>query len=112
MKIYVPNNTDYKCFVVHSDSVIRAYKTIPTYNSDVDYRDYYYTSNYLYRDGVQSFGTYSTLPICLSNDVLTTSVYYRNDFDSILVITFILLIICFYFPYKIISRLFGRWLKL
>lgn len=112
MKIYVPNNQDYSCFVVQSDSIIRAYKTIPTQNSSVDYRDYYYTSNYLYRDGTQTFSNYSNLPVCLPNEELTTSVYYRNDFDSILVITFILLIICFYFPYRIISRMFGRWLKL
>lgn len=112
MQIYVPNKDNYSCFVVQSDTVLRAYKDIPQHNTDVQYRDYYYTSNYLYRDGIQSFSNYSILPVCLDNSIVTSSVYYRNDFDSILVITFILLIICFYFPYKIISRIFGRWFKL
>ena len=111
-KIYVPDLDTYKCFVVKNDTTIRAYKEIPVNNRDVSYRDYFYTSNYLYQDGVQSFGSYSTLPICLDSAELTNSVYYRNDFDKILIIFFILLLICFYFPYKIISRSLGRWLKI
>lgn len=112
MQIYVPDKENYTCFVVQSDTVLRAYKDIPQHNAEVEYRDYYYTSNYLFRDGIQSFSMYSALPRCLDNSIVTSSVYYRNDFDSILVITFILLIICFYFPYKMISRIFGRWFKL
>ena len=107
--IYVPDLENYKCFVVRNESTIRAYKNIPVNNSDVDYRDYYYNSNYLYQDGVQSFGPYSTLPICLDNSKLTDSVYYRNDFDSILVIFLIMCIFCFYLPLKIFVRLFRRF---
>lgn len=110
--IYVPDLENYSCFVVRDETTIRAYEEVPQRNQEVDYRDYYYNSNYLYQDGTQSFGNYSTLPVCLSNDVLTSDVYYRNDFDRILVIIFILLIVCFYFPYRIISRFFGRWLKI
>lgn len=107
--IYVPDLESYKCFVVRNDSTIRAYKNIPQNNMDIEYRDYYYNSNYLYQDGVQSFGAYSTLPICLDNSKLTDSVYYRNDFDSILVIFLIMCIFCFYLPLKIFVRLFRRF---
>lgn len=107
--IYVPDLENYKCFVVRNESTIRAYKNIPVNNSDVSYRDYYYNSNYLYQDGVQSFGPYSTLPICLDNSNLTNNVYYRNDFDSILVIFLIMCIFCFYLPLKIFVRLFRRF---
>lgn len=107
--IYVPDLKTYKCFVVRNESTIRAYKNIPQNNMDIDYRDYYYNSNYLYQDGVQSFGPYSTLPICLDNSNLTNNVYYRNDFDSILVIFLIMCIFCFYLPLKIFVRLFRRF---
>ena len=107
--IYVPDLETYKCFVVRNDTTIRAYKDIPVNNSDVAYRDYFYNSNYLYQDGVQSFGPYSTLPICLDNSNLTNNVYYRNDFDSILVIFLIMCIFCFYLPLKIFVRLFRRF---
>lgn len=107
--IYVPDLETYKCFVVRNESTIRAYKNIPQNNMDIEYRDYYYNSNYLYQDGVQSFGAYSTLPICLDNSKLTDNVYYRNDFDSILVIFLIMCIFCFYLPLKIFVRLFRRF---
>ena len=107
--IYVPDLETYKCFVVRNESTIRAYKNIPQNNMDIEYRDYYYNSNYLYQDGVQSFGVYSTLPICLDNSNLTNNVYYRNDFDSILVIFLIMCIFCFYLPLKIFVRLFRRF---
>ena len=107
--IYVPDLENYECFVVRNDTTIRAYKNIPVNNSDVAYRDYFYNSNYLYQDGVQSFGPYSTLPICLDNSNLTNNVYYRNDFDSILVIFLIMCIFCFYLPLKIFVRLFRRF---
>ena len=29
MKIYVPNKENYKCFVVRSEEVIRAYEEVP-----------------------------------------------------------------------------------
>lgn len=112
-KIYVPDLQNYKCFVVRDANTIRAYKEIPQRNTEIDYRDYFINSHYLYNDSTQSFGNYSTyLPVCLDNDVLTDSVYYRNDFDSILVIFFIMLLVLIYFPFKIVSRALGRWLKI
>lgn len=107
--IYVPDLENYKCFVVQNENVIRAYKTIPRNNTEINYRDYYINSNYIYKDGYQSFGNYSSLPVCLASDVLTDEVYYRNDFDSILIIFIILCLIFFWFPLKLLTRIFKRW---
>lgn len=110
MMIYVPD-LNYKCYVLINKDTIRAYETKPYnpgYNQQVNinYRDYYITSNYLYTDGVQSFGNYSTLPICLATSKLTDDVYYRNDLDKILVIFLILCIFMFLIPLKLFQRFF------
>lgn len=107
-KIYVPDLTIYKCYVVRSDSTIRAYKDIPKNNTEVEYRDYYYNSNYMYQDGIQSFSSYTTLPVCLNNDVLTSDYYYRNDFPYILLMFLIISLFCIYLPFKVLFRLFRR----
>lgn len=106
--IYVPDTTNYQCFVVQSSDIIRAYEQVPNYNTIVNYRDYYIKSNYIFKDGSQSFSNYSTLPVCLDNTNVTTSYYYRNDFDSILIIFLIMCIFCFYIPLKIFVRLIRR----
>lgn len=111
--IYVPENSSFSaCYVVNSADTIRAYSSVPTQNSTINYRDYYFNGAYLYKDGVQSFSQYSTLPICISSSEISHNVFYRNDIDRILITFIILLIICFYFPYKIIARALGRWFKL
>lgn len=107
--IYVPDIENYKCFVVRSEEVIRAYEEIPTNNSTIQYRDYYYNSNYLYNDGEQSFSQYTTLPVCLSDNVITNNVYYRNDIDSILIVFTILCIFGIWIPLKVFMRLFRRF---
>lgn len=111
MKIYLPN-TRYACYVVQNEGVIRAYDQTPNYNTSINYRDYYIDSDYIYRDGVQQFGSYSTLPVCLDSSVITNEIYYRHDIDSILLIFLILFIFVIALPYKIMSRAFGRWLKI
>lgn len=108
--IYVPNIEDYKCYVVQSEGVIRAYEETPKNNITTNYRDYYINSNYIYKDGSTQFSTYSTIPTCLDNSIITNDVYYRNDFDKILIIFFILSIFCIYIPLKIFMRLFRRFL--
>lgn len=110
MKIFLPN-TSYACYVVQNEEVIRAYEEKPRQNSTIDYRDYYIKSDYIYRDGYQTFSSYSTLPTCLNSNVITDDVYYRLDFPNILLSFFILLILCFYFPYRVISRILGKWGK-
>lgn len=106
--IYVPDLDNYKCFVVRNDSTIRAYKSIPRNNTDVEYRDYYFTANYLYQDGSQTFSSYSALPVCLDNSKLTTSYYYRNDFPDILIIFSVFTFFGVFLPLKIFLNLFKR----
>ena len=107
-KIYVPDLESYKCFVVRNDTTLRAYKEIPRNNSDIEYRDYYYNSNYLFQDGIQSFSSYTTLPVCLDTNLLTNDFYYRNDFPNILIMFLIISIFCFYIPIKVFFRLIRR----
>lgn len=109
--IYVPNLQNYKCVVVRNEEVIRAYEEKPTHNSNINFRDYYYNSNYYYNDGVQQFNNYSTLPICLDSSNLSDNVYYRNDFDQVLLIFTIMFFFCIVIPYLIFCKLF-RKLKL
>lgn len=106
--IYVPDLTNYECFVVRDSNTIRAYKTTPQNNSTIEYRDYYINSNYLYQDGEQTFSQYTTLPVCLSQDKLTSDVYYRNDLDSILIIFLIISIFAFYIPLKLFGSFYKR----
>ena len=106
--IYVPDLENYECYVVQSEGVLRGYEETPKNNTTVNYRDFYINSNYIYKDSSQSFSSYTNLPVCLSSNVITTDVYYRNDFDSILIIFLIMSIFCFYIPIKIFSRLFKR----
>lgn len=107
--IYVPEKESYKCYVVQNENVIRAYKEIPKNNSNIDYRDYYINSDYIFKDGTQQFSQYVTLPVCLPDQNLTSSVYYRLDFDKILIIFTIMCIFCFLIPLKVFVRLFRRF---
>ena len=110
-KIYVPDLSNYKCIVVRNDSTIRAYKEVPANNREVSYRDYFYTSNYLYQDGTQSFSNYTTLPVCIDTANLTDNYYYRNDFPNILIMFSIISIVGIYLPYRIFSHLCRRIFK-
>ena len=42
---------------------------------------------------------------------LSDNVLYYPQIDSVFVIFFIIALVCFYFPYKIFARAFGRWFK-
>lgn len=106
--IYVPDTENYKCFVVQNEQVIRAYTSIPRNNTTIEYRDYYLQSNYIYKDGQQTFSQYATLPICLEENIVTTDYFYRNDIDSILVCLLIMSIFIIVVPLKIIFRFFRR----
>lgn len=109
--VYLPSITNNQCAYVYDKDTIRVYSSTPSYNSTISYTDYFINSNYLERHGQTTFNQYSILPSCLDNSIFTTEVYYRNDFDKIIIITFILILLLLYFPYRIVSRCFGRWLK-
>lgn len=106
--IYVPDLENYECYVVQSEGVIRGYEEKPENNKEINYRDFYIRSNYIYKDGTQNFGSYTTLPVCLDSTVITNDIYYRNDFDSILVIFTIFTIFIVFIPWKILTRFFRR----
>lgn len=48
----------------------------------------------------------------LSYDNFTSDYWYRVDIYKILLIFLVLFIFIIFFPYKIITRIFGRWFKL
>lgn len=103
--IYVPD-LSYPCYVVQSEGVIRAYAQVPYYNSNITYRDYYVNSSYIYRDGMQQFSSYATLPICLPSDSITNRYMYRLDIDKIFLTFFIILFISYFIVAKIIRVFF------
>lgn len=110
--IYLPN-INYPCYVIQDKDTIRAYHTQPYnpgYNQSVAiaYTDYYINSHYLEKEGSQNFNYNTTLPTCINKNNLTNEFYYRNDFDSILIIFMIIVIFGIYLPIKIFSRLFKR----
>lgn len=105
--IYVPDKENYKCFVVRSEEVIRAYKEIPVLNEEVSYRDYYIHSDYMFNDSSEIIT--ENLPVCLDNSLLTNEVYYRVDFYKSMIIFFIFCIFCFLIPIKIVFRFFRRF---
>lgn len=110
--IYVPDIKNYKCFVVQNNETLRAYSEVPRANSNINYRDYYVNSHYLYKDGTQQFGNYSTnIPTCIASNELTNAYYHRNDFDSIIVIFMCIVGFCYFVLRKIIRAFFHgfRW---
>lgn len=107
--IYLPENNTYnKCYVVQSDGVIRAYDTTPSYNTSYNYRDYYIKSDYIFRDGSGTWNNYTTLPICLDNNIITSNYYYRYDFANICIIFMTCFFFIFYLPFKLYQRWFRR----
>lgn len=110
-KIYVPSYNSNNCLHIQSSDIIRVYDSQPRQNATINYTDYYIKSSYISNRGEQTFSQYTTLPSCYNSSDITTNVMYRTDIDSILIIFIILLVFCFYFPYRLISRMFGRWLK-
>lgn len=102
--IYVPEYKEGNCAVIYNSNTIRVYDTIPTYNSEVSYRDYFPGLNYSYNVGTQRFSEYSTIPTC--RDV-TTSVMYSVNYDLILQ-TIIIILGCVIFLYSWLREMFRR----
>ncbi len=107
---YLPKLEQSNCVVVDNlnNGYIRVYNHIPYSNSVVGYIDYFVDKDYITRVGEQSFGNYNYSVNCQPHENFTTNVYYRVDFDRILVIFLILCIFCFLIPIKLFLRLFRR----
>ena len=107
--IYVPEYSSGNCAYMQSNNVLRVYDTKPTNNSTINYRDYMVDNHYLYRDGTTNFSNYSTLPTCLSDEVITQNYGYRTDIADILLVFVIILGICYFIISKLISSFFRGW---
>lgn len=103
-KIYLPTDlVDNSCKVVNND-YIRVY----TNSNYTNWVDVFFKSGYYLKSG-QS--TYSNIPSCDNLNTFTDNILYRYDSSSSFLMFFIIAIVLFYFPFKIFSRAFGRWLK-
>ncbi len=110
-KLYVPTYDNESCVVVLDSNTIRVYDSQLSINTEIDFTDYFVNSHYMEKKGKQTFSSIEEVPTCLDHDVITDSFYNRNDLFDILAIFLIILIVCIYFPFRIFSRMFGRWLK-
>ena len=111
-KIYVPEFTNNSCVHILSGDIIRVYDEVPQNNTNVIYTDYFINSHYISTSSIQTFNSTDNIPTCETISNITNEFYYRNDLFDILGCFLILSIFCIYFPYKLVSRAFGRWLKL
>lgn len=103
-KIYLPSEyVNSSCKVVYDD-YIRVYSN-NNYNA---WTDIFYKSDYYLKRGQSS---YTNSVICDNVNTFTDNVFYRYDFDKSLMMFFIFAIVLIYFPFKIFSRAFGRWLR-
>lgn len=104
--IYMPKDTTYnKCYVVQSADIIRGYDKVPQNNQNYNYRDYYINSSYIYRDYSGQWSSYTTLPVCLDNSIITNNVWYRQDIDKIVVVFSFIFIFIFFFIFSLMKRL-------
>lgn len=103
-KLYVPNSIDIdsvSCVSLESDTVYLTYTNGNIY--ELKYHDL--LSDYTITE-------ISSIDLPCYQVELTHDPFYRKDTSSIMIVFFILSIVCFYFPYRIFARAFGRWLKL
>lgn len=104
--IYVPTNLSDNnyCYEFIDTNIIREYETI-NLNQENNYTDYNTANHY---SSYSSKEYITKQPNCLDHNSLTNNFYYRNDFSHILVIFFIMSIVIFYIPYKIILRFYRK----
>ena len=107
-------NPDYFYIIFKNSDNTRYYQA--TINTE-DYLDGYYVSKVSWSSSMPA-KCYNNSQTNINTGTYFDSInysseyYYHPRFDSILVIFFIIVLLCFYFPYRIFSRAFGRWLKL
>ena len=104
--MYVPNYESGNCAYLYSDNFIRVYDTTPTNNSTIHYIDYLISNHYLQREGYQTFGSYSTLPVCSDN--VTTNWYQRTDILDIILLFTLFVGFNWFLISKLVKKLLGR----
>lgn len=103
-KIYIP--TEYlnkPCYVINN-GYIRVYNT--THSSNNTVYDIYINQDYMIK---RTTAGYSSSTICDTSNIYTDDIYYRTDFDKIIVIFICLCIFCFLLPLKVFCRFFRRF---
>lgn len=110
--IYVPKFNANSCVTIDyiNSGYIRVYDSVPQANRTINYTDYFVNNHYFSRTGSQNFGNYYTSVSCTPINRVTDNFYYRADLDSILICFLIILIIGFLIPFKIVGRMFKRFL--
>lgn len=112
-KLFLPESVNNnQCAVVQSDGHIRIYDSRPNGTQQyVNYRDYYIRENYLMTSSSTTWSSYTSIN-CMDSTQFTTDFWYRPDIWQSLICFYIICIVAIYIPFKIISRIFGRWLKI
>lgn len=105
MKLYVPSSID-----INNVRCVSFLDNDNVYLSLTDGTNYQLSYNNLVSD--YHIKATNSMDVACYDLELTHDVYYRKDITNILVSFFILSIVCFYFPYRIFARCFGKWLKI
>lgn len=105
--IYVPQYTANTCCYMYDANTLRCYTNRPSYNTTINYTDYFVNSHYLERYGSTQFSTnYSNIQ-CIDNSKYTQSYFYRNDAADIMLL-FMLITIFILFIGRTFLRTFFR----
>lgn len=104
-KIYLPSDLVNKDCKVVNENYVRVYLN----NTYTSWTDVYFKSGYYLKSGQTN---YTNNVSCDTLNTYTDNIYYRYDLSDTLIIFLVLSIFCFWLPYKILSRSFGRWLRI
>lgn len=107
--IYLPNEVEStNCAYVYDKDTIRVYEEVPRANATINYTDYFINSDYISRTGSSTFNNWQTgiSYDCISYTNFSTNLIYRVDLFKILIVTFILIFVCWFMISKLYRRLF------
>lgn len=112
-KTYLPSediNTNYRYRMSDSNYLVITNNNCYTqYNTTYCDCYYIYPKNDYIKSETQSCNYNQSTYV--SSNQFTSDYWYRLDISQVLIIFTILFLFGLYMPYRIISRLFGRWLK-
>ena len=107
---YLPSEYIDSDYSYYFNGIYYVVKTDNNCNNDVcDCYSIFPDNNYL----ISNVYTCSSLDgqFEINYELFTSDKWYRNDLQNTLLVFLVMFIFMIYLPYKIMSRLFGRWLK-
>lgn len=107
--VYVPEYNTGNCAYIYNADIIRVYSSQPRQNATISYKDYYIKSSYIYNEGSTTFSNYTTLPTCITDSRISTSVYYRNDFPLIMLTSLAIICFCYFIVRTCVRTVFLGW---